>query len=156
MRVSSELNLKPRQVAKSLQELHAWRLPDTADVLALHRGVLTMLQVMGELSALEMPVALEADGSQGEEGTWLADSEMLHGLLENCVRALDGYPHRLRIQRVAKQSPGHALQLEEARCAALDRLRSLRARLDFVRAGLESLEEPAWIRQRAQASRVLQ
>lgn len=155
MRVSMELNLHPRQVAKPLHEIQTWRLPETGDLLELHRGVLAMLRAMSELSQLQVPIALEAPPEVAED-SGLADSDVLYGLLNACAEALDGYPHRLRIQRVAKQSPGHALQLEQMRLAALDRICSLRARLDFIRAGLDSLEEPAWIRQRAEASRVLQ
>lgn len=154
MHVSTELNLHPRQVAKPLHEIQSWRLPETGDLLALHRGVLAMFRAMGDLSQLELPVALEAAAEEG--GSGLSDSEVVHGLLNACAEALDGYPHRLRIQRVAKQSPGHALQLERMRRSALDKIQSLRARVEFIRSGLDGLEEPAWIRRRAEASRVLQ
>lgn len=154
MHVSTELNLHPRQIAKPLHEIQSWRLPESDDLLALHRGVLAMFRAMGELTRLEVPIALQASLEQDADGP--ADSEVLHGLLNACAETLDGYPHRLRIQRVAKQSPGHALQLERMRREALDKIQGLRARVDFIRAGLDGLEEPAWIRRRAESSRVLQ
>ena len=154
MTVSTDLNLHPRQVAKPLNEIQAWRLPEDQDLLQLHRGVLAALRAMGTLSQLEVPLAVEARllPDVGEEG----EGETLFALLSEAEQTLDGYPHRLRIHRVSKHSPGHAQQLERARREALDKVRTLRKRVDFIRTGLDVLEEPAFIRARAQASRVLQ
>jgi len=156
MRVSTELNLHPRHIARPLHVIQAWRLPESGDLLALHRGVLAMLDAMQGLRSLELPVALDATALTGDDQLGLGDSEALYGLLNACAEVLDGYPHRLRIQRVSKESPGHAAQLEQVRKAALAHICSLRSRVDFIRAGLDCLEEPAWIRQRAEATRVLQ
>ncbi|MDD9947491.1 MAG: hypothetical protein OXU20_41005 [Myxococcales bacterium] len=156
MAVSTDLNLHPRQVAKPLTDIQGWRLPEDEDVLQLHRGVLSTLQAMSTLTQLEVPLAVDArEGASGQRRSEISDDETLFALLTEAERTLDGYPHRLRIHRVSKHSPGHARQLERARCEALDKIRSLRKRVDFIRAGLDLLEEPAWIRARANASRVV-
>ena len=155
MAVSTDLNLHPRQVAKPLTDIQAWRLPEEQDLLQLHRGVLSALRAMTSLTQLEVPLLVEARVSPGEEQDGV-DGDALHALLTEAEQTLDGYPHRLRIHRVGKHSPGHARQLERVRREALSKVRSLRARVDFIRVGLDSLEEPAWIRARAQAARVLQ
>lgn len=155
MAVATDLNLHPRQVAKPLTEIQGWRLPDDGDLLQLHRGVLATLRAMDHLTQLEVPLAVEARMGD-QRGSASTDEETLHALLGEAERTLDGYPHRLRIHRVSKHSPGHAMQLERVRLQALDKVRALRQRVDFIRGGLDSLEEPAWIRARAQAARVLQ
>lgn len=155
MHVSKQLNLNPRQVARPLHDIRDWRLPDSEDLLVLHRGVLKMLDAMEALRRLEVPIAVAAEDSVPARSGF-DDRETLFTLLGDAEEALDGYPHRLRIQRVAQQSPGHAAQLEQARCDALSKMRSLRTRMDFLRAGLDGLDEPDWIRERAEAQRVLQ
>jgi len=110
---------------------------------------------MQSLGELEVPLAVQADGLDAVESD-IDEGEALFSLLGAAEKALNGYPHRLRIQRVAKQAPDHAAELESARRKALDNLRSLRVRLDFICAGFDSLDEPLRIRQRAVANRVLQ
>lgn len=155
MHVSKLLNLHPRQVARPLNDIQGWRLPESDDLLGLHRGVLHMLQAMEALRQLEVPIAVEADPTATPDAGF-DDREALYALLGAAESALDGYPHRLRIQRVAKQSPGHAAQLERLRREALDKMRDLRVRIDFISDGLDSLEGSSRLRARTEASRVLQ
>ena len=155
MDVSKHLKLHPRQVARPLHDIEGWRLPETEDSLSLQRGVSQMLGAMKSLGELQVPVEVAADGRDDSDSD-LGEGETLYSLLGAAEEALNGDPHRLRIQRVATRSPDHAAQLERARRHAVNNLRSLRLRLDFICEGLDSLEEPARIRERASANRLLQ
>ena len=155
MDVSKHLNLHPRQVARPLHDIEGWRLPETEDSLSLERGVFQMLSAMKSLGELQVPIAVQADARE-ESDSDLDEGDTLFSLLGAAEEALNGYPHRLRIQRVAKRSPDDAAQLERARRRAVDNLRALRVRLDFICEGLDSLDEPARIRERAAANRILQ
>ena len=155
MDVSRHLNLHPRQVARSLHDIEGWRLPETEDLLGLQRGVSRMLSAMQQLCELEVPVVVQAHKRDAMSSD-LDEGEALFGLLGAAEEALDSDPHRLRIEHIAKQSPGHALQLEDARRRAIDHVRAVRMRLDFIWEGLDSLDEPPRIRERGAVARVLQ
>lgn len=150
----ADFNLHPHTVARPLQAIQHWRLPDEDDLLALHQGVLQALRAMETLTELEVPVAMCVSRSDSERHD--GDGATLHALLSEAENTLEGVPHCTRISRLSKRAPGQAVQLERVRKQAVDKLRSLRQRVDFVRDGLGRLDEPTFIRERAAQSLVLQ
>lgn len=154
MAVIANFELHPRTVARPLQALQHWRLPDAGDELALRAGVLNALRAMQSLTALEVPIEMNARRAADDPG--FGDGAALHALLSEAEKTLRGAPHRSRIARVRDAAPAHAERLEQARRAAVEHMRVLKRRVDFVRAGLDALEEPVFIRQRAERTRVFQ
>lgn len=154
MTVIANFDLHPQHVARPLQALQHWRLPEDGDALALRAGVLNALRAMQTLTALDVPVSMQAQRAVDEPGH--GDGATLHALLSQAEQTLEGAPHRGRIDRVRDASPDHALRLEDARREAVERLRTLKQRVDFVRGGLDGLEEPVFIRRRAERDRVFQ
>lgn len=133
-------HLSPRLIAKPLEELRAWRMPDGRDLAGMHRGVLRALTATDSLARLELPEDLRAPR--------LEDSgEMLHWdtvcvLLDQAVSELCGPVHAQRILRLHGVAPGHAMQLERLRALAVQRLKRLRARVDFACGGLGQSPPP--------------
>jgi len=127
-------HLSPRLIAKPLEELRAWRLPDGRDLAGMHRGVLRALTATDSLARLELPHDLRAPRLED-------DGEMLHwdnvcALLDQAVSELCGSVHAQRILHLHAVAPGHAMQLERLRAFAVQRLKRLRARVDFACGGL--------------------
>jgi len=154
MSTVADFNLHARTVARPLQAIQHWRLPEEDDLQALHQGVLHALRAMETLTQLDVPVAMCASRSEAERND--GDGATLHALLSEAENTLEGVPHCTRISRLSKRAPGQAVQLERVRKQAVDKLRSLRRRVDFVRDGLGRLDEPAFIRERAAQVQVLQ
>jgi len=126
-------HLSPRLIAKPLDDLRAWRLPDDDDLLGLHRGVLKTLVATDALARLELPEDMRAP--RLEDAREIAEWSVVATLLERAEGTLRGAPHRNRIARLRETSPGHAMQLERLRVTASLKLRTLRARVDFVCGG---------------------
>ena len=133
-------HLSPRLIAKPLDELRAWRMPDGRDLAGMHRGVLRALTATDSLARLELPEDLRAPRLEDA-------SEMLHwdtvcALLDQAVGELCGPVHAQRILRLHGVAPGHAMQLERLRALAVQRLKRLRARVDFACGGLGQAPAP--------------
>ncbi len=126
-------HLSPRLIAKPLDEIRAWRLPDDDDLLGLHRGVLKALVATDALARLELPQDMRSP--RMEDAREVAEWSVVSTLLERAEGTLRGAPHRNRIARLRETSPGHAMQLERLRVSASAKLRRLRARVDFVCGG---------------------
>lgn len=133
-------HLSPRLIAKPLDELRSWRIADGRDLAGMHRGVLRALTATDSLARLELPEDLRAPR--------LEDSgEMLHwdticALLDQAVSELCGPVHAQRILHLHGVAPGHAMQLERLRALAVQRLKRLRARVDFACGGLGQAPAP--------------
>ena len=132
MSAVADFNLHPRRVARPLQAIQHWRLPDADDESALLQGVLHTLEAMETLTQLEVPVAMCASSSEAERH---GDGATLHALLSEAEDTLKGMPHCARISRLSERAPSEAAQLERVRREAVEKLRSLRERVDFVRDG---------------------
>lgn len=133
-------HLSPRLIAKPLEELRAWRMPDGRDLAGMHRGVLRALTATDSLARLELPEDLRAPRLEDA-------GEMLHwdtvcALLDQAVSELCGPVHAQRILRLHGVAPGHAMQLERLRALAVQRLKRLRARVDFACGGLGQSPPP--------------
>jgi hypothetical protein len=127
---STAPHLSPHLIARSLDDLRTWQLPDAADFVNAHRGLLKALMATEALASLELPVDMRAlalnDAS--EVNQW----DAVASLLAQAEGTLRGTAHRHRIARLHQIFPGHATQLERLRRQAAERLRRLRARVDFV------------------------
>ena len=154
MSAVADFNLNPRRVARPLQAIQHWRLPEADDLQALHQGVLHALRAMETLTQLEVPISMCASQTDAERHD--GDGATLHALLSEAENTLEGAPHCARISRLRKRSPGQAVQLERVRQEAVLKLRSLRQRVDFVRDGLGRLEEPSFIQKRSAKTQILQ
>ena len=115
-------------------------MPDGHDLAGLHRGVLRALTATDSLSRLELPEDLRAPRLEDS-------SEMLHwdtvcALLDQAVSELCGPVHAQRILRLHSVAPGHAMQLERLRSLAVQRLKRLRARVDFACGGVGQVPPP--------------
>src|SRR5262245_26874709 len=53
-------HLSPHLIAKSLDELRTWRLPEGTDFVGAHRGVLRAMVATEALAGLELPLDLSA------------------------------------------------------------------------------------------------
>jgi hypothetical protein len=128
--VSTAPHLSPHLIARSLDDLRSWQLPDTGDFVNTHRGLLKALVATEALASLELPVDMRAlalhDPSEVQQ--W----DVVASLLAQAEGTLRGVAHRHRIARLHQIFPGHATQLERLRRQAAERLRRLRARVDFV------------------------
>jgi hypothetical protein len=133
-------HLSPRLIAKSLDDLRSWQLPDQPDLAGMHRGVLRALLATDSLSNLELPLDMRAP--RLDDAREITQWEMIANLLAQAEGALCGAAHRDRIAQLHRVFPGHALQLERMRRQAAQRLRRLRVRVDFVCRGLGQ-PEPA-------------
>jgi hypothetical protein len=140
-------HLSPRLIAKPLDEIRSWRLPEEGDLLALHRGVLKTLVATDSLARLELPERMRSP--RLEDAREVAEWSVVSNLLEQAEGVLRGAPHRNRIARLRAVSPGHAMQLERLRAGAAAHLRRLRMRVDFVCGGKGS---PAVVRSRVDSA----
>jgi hypothetical protein len=141
--ISAAPHLSPRLIAKSLDELRAWQLPEQDDLAGLHRGVLKALLATDALTNLQLPMEMRAPRLEDsrEQAHWT----VVIGLLEQAEATLMGVPYRARIARLHRTFPGHAAQLERLRRQAASHVRKLRVRVDFVCQGngaVEAAEEP--------------
>jgi len=134
-------HLSPRLIAKSLEDLRAWQLPEEGDLASLHRGVLKALLATDALSSLELPLDMRAP--RLDEPREITQWELIANLLEQAEGALCGPAHQERITRLRGIFPGHAAQLERARRSAAQRMRRLRVRVDFVCRGAGQVHAPA-------------
>ena len=123
-------HLSPRLIAKSIEDLRAWQLPEEGDLPNLHRGVLKALVATDALSTLELPLEMRAP--RLDEPREVTQWELIANLLAQAEGTLCGPAYAERMQRLRAIFPGHALQLERARRLAASRLRRLRGRVDFV------------------------
>lgn len=121
-------HLSPHLIAKSLDTLQAWQLPDEGDFAGAHRDVLKALGATEALAGLELPLDVAAPSDARSLGEW----DMVANLLARAESALLGASTRQRIAHLYRMLPGHATQLERMRRHAADRLHRLRARVDFV------------------------
>lgn len=155
MTIAADFQLPPRRVAQAVQVLQHWRLPELDDALALRAGALQALAATDALAALTVPADLQATAAgrvAGADG----DGAILDALLGQAQQVLEGAPHLARIGRLGQRAPQVAADLEAARRAAVAAIADLRRRLAFVLDGLDALEEPVFIRQRAERTRVFQ
>jgi hypothetical protein len=131
-------HLSPRLIARSLEDLRTWRLPDDLDLAGLHRGVLKVLLATDALAKLELPLDLPVPAEDARVATqW----SVVASLLAQAHGVLLGAPHRQRISRLHDSFPGHASQLERMRREAVQRLRRLRVRVDFVARGPDEVTQ---------------
>jgi hypothetical protein len=134
-------HLSPRLIAKSIEDLRAWQLPEEGDLASLHRGVLKALLATEALSALELP--LDMRSPRLDEPREITQWELIANLLTQAEGALCGPAYGERMLRLRAIFPGHAAQLERARRAAVVRVRQLRVRVDFVCRGAGQVDAPA-------------
>jgi hypothetical protein len=134
-------HLSPRLIAKSLEDLRAWQLPEEGDLASLHRGVLKALLATDALSTLELPLDMRAP--RMDEPREITQWELIANLLTQAEGTLCGPAYDERMSRLRAIFPGHAAQLERARRAAAMRLRRLRVRVDFVCRGAGQIGAPA-------------
>jgi len=139
-------HLSPRLIAKPLEDLRAWRFSRHDDVLSLHRGVLRALVATDALARLELPSVMRAPrlDDQREIAHW----DTVCALLDQAVAELSGVAHAERVRCLRAIAPGHALELQRLGETAIERLRLLRARVDFVCGG-EGVPAPSLIEHHA-------
>jgi hypothetical protein len=130
-------HLSPHLIARSLDELRTWRLPEEGDLVGAHRGALKAMTATEALAGLELPLDLQAPRPRDTREA--AEWDMVANLLAQAEGTLRGAAHRLRIAHLCRTFPGHASQLERLRRRAADKLGSLRARVDFVCQGAGSV-----------------
>jgi hypothetical protein len=134
-------HLSPRLIAKSIEDLRAWQLPEQGDLASLHRGVLKALLATDALSTLELPLDMRAP--RLDEPREITQWELTANLLAQAEATLCGPAYGERMVRLRAIFPGHAAQLERARRSAALRLRRLRVRVDFVCRGAGQIDAPA-------------
>jgi hypothetical protein len=134
-------HLSPRLIAKPLEDLRAWQLPNETDLVGTHRGVLRVLVATDALANLELPLDMRAP--RLEDTREITHWEMIAKLLEQAEGTLAGAAHCQRIAHLQRSFPGHALALERLRRQAAARLYALRVRVDFVCRGLGKVAAPA-------------
>ncbi len=134
-------HLSPRLIAKSIEDLRAWQLPEEGDLASLHRGVLKALLATDALSTLELPLDMRAP--RLDEPREITQWELTANLLAQAAATLCGPAYGERMLRLRAIFPGHAAQLERARRSAAMRLRRLRVRVDFVCRGAGQVGAPA-------------
>lgn len=123
--------LTPHSIARPLDVIQAWRLPDQADATGLGRCLAQTLGALDALSQLELALEVPALGAVSDPAS--ADFELVRGLLLCAERTLGGLPHLLRIDRLRCLSPDLALEVERRGGEALRHVRGLRRRVDFIR-----------------------
>jgi hypothetical protein len=133
-------HLSPRLIAKSIEDLRAWQLPEEGDLASLHRGVLKALLATDALSTLELPLDMRAP--RLDEPREITQWELTANLLAQAEATLCGPAYGERMLRLRAIFPGHAAQLERARRSAAMRLRRLRVRVDFVCRGAGQVDAP--------------
>lgn len=126
--VNTAPHLAPTLITGPLEQIRAWRLPTSDDLADLHRGVLRTLGALDSLAQLELPLEVPAARDPSEMAEWA----LVSSLLEQAEGALADDEHLLRVRELQRAAPGHAMQLERLRSVAVDRMRQLRARVDFV------------------------
>jgi hypothetical protein len=126
-------HLSARLIAKPLDDLRCWRLPDGHDLAGMHRGVLRALVATDSLARLELPHDMRAP--RLDDSSEMAHWDTICALLDQAMGELCGPAHGQRILRLHRVAPGHAMQLERLRGHAVERLRRLRARIDFACGG---------------------
>src|ERR1044071_108593 len=91
-------HLSPHLIAKSLDELRTWRLPEGTDFVGAHRGVLRAMVATEALAGLELPLDLSAPHLENcsEASQW--DTVVM--LLAQAEGTLRGAAHRDRIARL--------------------------------------------------------
>lgn len=138
--ISAAPHLSPRLIAKPLDDLRSWQLPEERDLAGLHRGVLKALLATDALANLELPLDMRAP--RLDEPREVTQWELIGNLLAQAEGTLCGPSHRERLMRLHRIFPGHAAQLERARRTAAERVRRLRVRVDFVCLGAGQVAEP--------------
>ena len=123
-------HLSPRTIAKSLDDLRAWPLVETDDTAGLHRGALKALLATDELASLELPLDVQAP--LANDSAAVEQWEVITRLLAQAEGVLRGATHREHVSRLCRVLPGHGAHLMRKGLHAADRLRELRARVDFV------------------------
>ena len=139
--ISVAPHLSPRLIAKPLDDLRAWQLPEERDLAGLHRGVLKALLATDALANLELPLDMRAP--RLDEPREVTQWELIANLLAQAEGALCGPAYAERMLRLRAIFPGHAQQLERSRRTAADRIRRLRVRVDFVFLGSGQVREVA-------------
>jgi len=134
-------NLSTRLIARSVDALQSWRLPEDDDLPGLHRGVLKTLLATDSLTGLELPRDLPAP--RFDDADAMLEWSVISGLLDQAEAALISVVHRGRIARLHRSFPGHAAQLERLRRRAATHIRMLRIRVDFVCRGSGEVHVPA-------------
>jgi hypothetical protein len=133
-------HLSTRLMARCVDDLQSWRLPDGDDAPGLHRGVLKVLLATDSLTGLELPRDMIAP--RLDDGDAMLEWSVVSGLLDQAEAILIGVAHRGRIARLHRAFPGHAAQLERLRRRAAAHVRMLRVRVDFVCRGSGELAVP--------------
>jgi hypothetical protein len=136
-------HLSTRLIARCVDDLQSWRLPDDDDLPGLHRGVLRSLLATDSLTGLELPRDLPAP--RLDDADAMFEWSVISGLLDQAEAVLIGVAHRGRIARLHRAYPGHAAQLERLRRRAAAHVRMLRVRVDFVCRGSGELPVPATV-----------
>jgi hypothetical protein len=134
-------NLSTRLIARCVDELQSWRLPEDDEVPSLHRGVLKALLATDSLTGLELPRDMVAP--RLDDADAMLEWSVISGLLDQAEATLIGVAHRGRIARLHRAFPGHAAQLERLRRRAAAHIRMLRVRVDFVCRGSGEVQIPA-------------
>src|SRR5438477_2669356 len=99
-------HLSPRSIAKSLDDLRSWQVPEQPDLASMHRGVLRALLATDALAKLELPLDLRAP--RLEDASEVTHWEMIARLLEQAEGALCGFTYRERLSQLQRLLPGHA------------------------------------------------
>ena len=133
-------HLSTRLIARAVDDLQSWRLPEDDDVPGLHRGVLKVLLATDSLTGLELPRDMAAP--RFDDGDAMFEWSVISGLLDQAEASLISVTHRSRIARLHRAFPGHAAQLERLRRKAATHVRMLRVRVDFVCRGSGEVHVP--------------
>ena len=130
-------HLSPRLIAKPLEDLRAWQLPNETDLVGTHRGVLRVLVATDALASLELPLDMRAP--RLEDTREITHWEMIAKLLEQAEGTLGGAAHCQRIahlQRIVSgPRPGAGALAPPGRRAALRIARARRLRVPRVGQG---------------------
>ena len=131
MQLVADLVVSNSQIMRPLERIVQWRVPaGEPDLADLHHGILQVLSAMQALAEVEVPNRVNLE--QGVSTESAAGAQVLSRLLAGAELALAGAAHRERIAAVHCHAPGHAGMLERARRAALEQVRQVRRRVDFV------------------------
>jgi hypothetical protein len=120
-------------IAKPLEDLRAFSPSTHDDLLCVQRGALRVLVATDALARLELPCVMRAP--RFDDGREVAHWDTVIALLDQAVFELSGPVHAARVRCLRALAPGHAIELERLGSAAIDQLRALRARVDFLCGG---------------------
>jgi hypothetical protein len=133
-------HLSTRLIARAVDELQSWRLPEDDDVPGLHRGVLKVLLATDSLTGIDLPRDMLAP--RFDDADAMLEWSVIAGLLDQAEASLISVTHRSRVARLHGTFPGHAAQLERLRRKAATHVRMLRVRVDFVCRGSGEVHVP--------------